>query len=472
MMPNAAELAEKIAGDFYGNRLDLSERVIDVPDGLWWQVPEVKYVRKLYESGTSGRDVRLFVTFLSAMDRARDSELVWSAGFDLFQSHPELFDPISVSAMSEDSLFNRLTDGQVSQRHSVDVNAWRTIARSLVSDRRCSVQKVIEDGVGNAEDLLRDLSSIDRAGRPRFPLLKGRKIGLMWIRILANPGQANICRINIIPVAVDVHVCRVTENLRVAGRSELDPERDRKTIQRVWRHAVENSEIGGPTGIENTGAALDPALWFFGKHGCSHCKKSGRRVPISSACRGCRFQEPAIAQKISNLPKNQRVRYEHSTKRSTKQAYWAELQQVIDSIGGPYSNRPRKPQEANWMSYSVGHGDVVLYIFISRRKHGRNDNISVELTTTNKDVYRNLAGQRMTIEKELGYELEWQERPNSKESRICVSLASADAGKPQDWKRQHQWFAERMNEFHSVFSRRVKVLSHQPRAQTRQRRFF
>ena len=142
MMPNAAELAEQIAGDFYGNRLDLSERGIDVPDSLWWQVPEVKYVRKLYESGTSGRDVRLFVTFLSAMDRARDSELVWSAGFDLFNSHPELFDPISISAMSEDSLFNRLTDGQVSQRHSVDVNAWRTIARSLMSDYRCSVQKV------------------------------------------------------------------------------------------------------------------------------------------------------------------------------------------------------------------------------------------------------------------------------------------------------------------------------------------
>ena len=110
------------------------------------------------------------------------------------------------------------------------------------------------------------------------------------------------------------------------------------------------------------------------------------------------------------------------------------------------------------MSYSVGHGDVILYIFISRRKHGRIDNISVELTTTNKDVYRNLAGQKMTIEKELGYELEWQERPNSKESRICVFLTSADAGKLRDWKRQHQWFAERMNEFHSVFSRRARAL--------------
>lgn len=142
MMPNAAELAEKIAGDFYGNRLDLSDRGIDVPDSLWWQVPEVKYVRKLYESGTSGTDVRLFVTFLSAMDRARDSELEWSAGFDLYNSHPELFDPISISAISKDTLFNRLKDGKVSQRHSVDVNAWRTIARTLMSGCRRSEQKV------------------------------------------------------------------------------------------------------------------------------------------------------------------------------------------------------------------------------------------------------------------------------------------------------------------------------------------
>ena len=404
-MPNAAELAEQIAGEFYGNRLDLSERGIDVADNLWLQVPEVKYVRQLYEKGTSGRNVRLFVTFLSAMDRRRDSELLWNAGFNLFYSHPELFDPISISAISKDTLFNRLKDSKVSQFHRDDTNAWRTIARSLMSDCRCAVQKVIGDGVGDAEDLLRDLESIDHTGQPRFRILKGEKIGPMWVRILANPGKAKIHRINIIPVAVDVHVCRITENLGVAGRRGLDhkKDKDQKTVQSVWRNAVETVEIGGSSGIENSCAALDPALWFFGKFGCSHCEKSGQRVPISSVCNHCQFQALAMSLHNCNYPNHQR--HQSSSRKSSnfsRKAYWAELQQVIDAVDGPYSKKPRTPQEDNWMSYSVGHSKIKMYIFIRRTKHGHNDNISVELTTTNKEIYKKFVEQKMTIEKELG----------------------------------------------------------------------
>lgn len=405
--------------------------------------------------------MRLFVTFLSAMDRARNSELLWNAGFNLFNSHPELFDPISIYAMSIDTLFNRLKDSNVSQRHSDDVNAWRTIGHSLTSDYQCSVQKVIDDGVGNAEDLLRELKSVDRTGQPRFPLLKGEKIGPMWVRILANPGKAIIHRIDIIPVAVDIHVCRVTENLGVVDRRKLNSNRDkdRKAIQSVWRNAVETAEIGGPSGIENTCAALDPALWYFGKLGCSHCEKLGQITRISSVCSHCQFEAPR--DDVVHYIQQNRQRYQSSSRKSNKfsrKVYWAELQQVIDAVDGPYSKKPRTPQEENWMSYSVGHSEIKMYIFISRKQYGRNDNISVELTTTNKEIYKNLVEQKLKIENELGYELVWQERPNSKESRICICLPSTDARKLTDWKRQHQWFSERMNEFHRVFSCRVKEL--------------
>ena len=46
--------------------------------------------------------------------------------------------------------------------------------------------------------------------------------------------------------------------------------------------AFRSGDIGGPPGVAGTCAALDPALWFFGKYGCSHCEKMGRRVHYSS----------------------------------------------------------------------------------------------------------------------------------------------------------------------------------------------
>lgn len=60
-------------------------------------------------------------------------------------------------------------------------------------------------------------------------------------------------------------------------------------IQSAWRSAVSSAALGGPSGIGGTCGALDPALWIFGKFGCSHCEQVGRRSPISSACLHCRY---------------------------------------------------------------------------------------------------------------------------------------------------------------------------------------
>ena len=106
----------------------------------------------------------------------------------------------------------------------------------------------------------------------------------------APAGEAKIGRIDIIPVAVDVQVRRATENVGVTDTPGLRLKEAKPVIQTVWRKAVADTRIGGPPGIAGTCAALDPALWFFGKHGCSHCERMGQRVPISRACDHCQFQ--------------------------------------------------------------------------------------------------------------------------------------------------------------------------------------
>ena len=84
-IPHAATVAEAIASDFYADRLDLSARDVE-PGSTWSRMPEVECVTRLRNSGASHRTVRLFLTFVAAMDRARDATRLWNNGVELFQS--------------------------------------------------------------------------------------------------------------------------------------------------------------------------------------------------------------------------------------------------------------------------------------------------------------------------------------------------------------------------------------------------
>ena len=283
----AARLAEKIANDFYGTGFDLSARDME-QSGKWARMPEVECTEQLRASGVSGRDIRLYLTYITALDRARDAMSLWQNGLRMFHSRPEMFEPAGVATIPIDTLRETLASYRVSQRHGPDSKAWSTISSSLASGEG-PVCRAIEGGVGDAHELLRELQS-KSAGKNRYPLLRGPKIGPMWVRILAAPGGATISNIDTIPVAVDVHVKRVTENLGVTDTGELGVGKAKPIIHSAWREAIAAASIGGPPGIAGTCAALDPALWLFGKYGCSVCEKRNKLMPISRACKGCHLQ--------------------------------------------------------------------------------------------------------------------------------------------------------------------------------------
>ena len=247
-------------------------------------MPEVNI---LPDGVTASRTARRFLTFIAAMDRMRDANALWRDGAELLRRHSEVFDPSVGASMKYERLKELLSAYRVSKFHEPDTKAWRTIAANLAAGDG-PVCRVVESGDGDAEELLRDLRSRDEHGRARFPLLRGRKIGPMWVRMMAEPGGATIRRLDLVPVAVDVQVRRVTENLGVTQTSgpKLN-NRIKKEIQNAWSDAVATAKIGGPERIAGTCAALDPALWFYGKHGCSHCERVGRRDSFGRACAHC-----------------------------------------------------------------------------------------------------------------------------------------------------------------------------------------
>lgn len=280
--------ARKITAAF--SRGDFRVKKAGAPESIGWSaMPEVYQTEVLRTRGASDVAIRNFLTFTAAMDRSRDADTLWKASAALFKRDPWVYEPREVASRPFGDLRKRLKESKVSQRHEVDSKAWVSIGRAL-SNRRTApaVSTAIVEGKGDARNLLAELQRKGRGG-PLFPLLKGPKIGPMWVRMLVCPGGATISSIDIIPVAVDVQVRKATEYLGVSNTRSEDLEIIRKKIQEVWAEDVRKHGAEGPGQLADTPSAVDPALWFFAKWGCSHCEASRRRIPIADICGGCRF---------------------------------------------------------------------------------------------------------------------------------------------------------------------------------------
>ncbi len=280
-------LVELLTVDFATGRLEREHRP-GMPAPGWAAMPEAAAAERLRTAGFGEPQVRVFLTLAAALDRARDADRLWSKAADLVLRETWIADPEIVSSLSSERLAGLLARAGVSQRHGPDCEAWQRIATALVDPRApAAVRHAVFEGEGEAEELRAALDAKDPSGEPWFPLLRGPKISVMWVRMLTWPGGARIRGLETLPVAVDVQVRRVSERLGVAATAGLDIAEARSPIQRAWRQGIEMAR--GPERLQRTAAALDPALWFWGKWGCGLCEREGRRVPFGRACVACRF---------------------------------------------------------------------------------------------------------------------------------------------------------------------------------------
>ena len=288
---DAGGLARRITRAFVDGELDLSGQP-GAPQPGWDGMPEVVAADRVRSLGADDVGLRVFLTLVSAMDRARDADALWDRGAAAFETTHWVFDPRAVVRRDFTDLLDALRTTGLSQRHSSDVAAWRIICESL-DDTTISpaIGRALIEGRGNAQELIAAVQARSEAASDRFPLLRGPKIRAMWIRILAHPGDAEISDLDALPVAVDVQVRKVTENLGVTDTLGQPLESVRDRIQQTWSQDVAEHGADGPEAIAGTPAALDPALWFYGKWGCTFCERAGVARPIHNICGGCRLMD-------------------------------------------------------------------------------------------------------------------------------------------------------------------------------------
>lgn len=85
-------LGRRLTERFMTGALDLSLRP-GAPTAGWEGMPEVVAVKALVALGADGKQVRRFLTFNAAMDRARDADRLAQAAVRLYRDQPWTYDP-------------------------------------------------------------------------------------------------------------------------------------------------------------------------------------------------------------------------------------------------------------------------------------------------------------------------------------------------------------------------------------------
>lgn len=138
-----------------------------------------------------------------------------------------------------------------------------------------------------------------------------------------------------------------------------------------------------------------------------------------------------------------------------QQRYWAALGEFIGRNN--LNIRPQKPLPQHWTNFSVGRSGMNLAATVNSVEQ----RIGVELylsSLESKEQFKLLEQNKSDIEKEINAKLEWQELPGRKAARIALYRQDVDPTDEKDWSNQHEWLAEQVVKFNSVFRPLVKDL--------------
>lgn len=119
--------------------------------------------------------------------------------------------------------------------------------------------------------------------------------------------------------------------------------------------------------------------------------------------------------------------------------------------------RPQKPRPQHWLNNSIGRSGFGLNF----NANTRDGVIGVELMLNGEQAnsrFAALVSQQQEIETKLGFELDWQELPNSMACRIASWNPSASLEDESRWPEYIHWLAQRVMVMDKVLRSLVKSL--------------
>lgn len=117
--------------------------------------------------------------------------------------------------------------------------------------------------------------------------------------------------------------------------------------------------------------------------------------------------------------------------------------------------KPPKPTPSTFVGYGLGRSGVPLFVFLTKQ------NVAVGVDVKHEDRpgwFRLLLEQRDAIHAELGFEMEWDERPEAKSGSIRIRR-QVDTTSQENWPTAFAWILETLDACSRVFRPRLGTLS-------------
>lgn len=143
-------------------------------------------------------------------------------------------------------------------------------------------------------------------------------------------------------------------------------------------------------------------------------------------------------------------------------AYWAALGEYLGEHGGDFP--PRRSSTSNWVSWSMGRGDVMLACLVSAQKRQVAVRLSC-LTETGLPNMQWLTEFRSEIDAQCPA-LEWDSKPGRKEHYVGKFLRDADVTDIADWERQFGWVLQTLRDLKAIFAPYVAQMPKGPQVPT------
>lgn len=144
-----------------------------------------------------------------------------------------------------------------------------------------------------------------------------------------------------------------------------------------------------------------------------------------------------------------------SPTKQLQQKFWIALIEKL-AVSAPHI-RPQKPRPQHWLNNTIGRAGFHLNITANTR----DDRLGVELWMPGvaaKSRFATLIARRSEIETQLGYELDWQELPESIASRVAKWLPGASLEDEGRWDEYLEWITNRLVEMDRVLRPIIRAL--------------
>lgn len=200
-----------------------------------------------------------------------------------------------------------------------------------------------------------------------------------------------------------------------------------------WLNSITSEEFGF--------FALEIELWRIGD--------SPAAPKFNVVCKPNAWRR--VVQDASNL------NAELSGLKQTYLRFWTELREYLTQLNSPLRSQSPLPQ--HWTNYSIGRTGFTIMATISAQYSRLGAELYIDPKNFDpKQVFADFLACKEQIEQACGFELDWQELPDARGSRIAVYRTQVDVTDEAVWPEAFQWFDAHLQTLDKVFRKRIKAL--------------